>query len=443
MALSFAHGAVQWLAADAANVTYAVTGLGFTPKAIKFWTLGLSSAVDAESSTTHIRRSFGFATSPTDRRCVMQQDQDAAADMLCTTGARDDAVIATVTSTGPACDGRLDLSSMDAGGFTLIVDDATPVDLTVFWEAWGGSDIILAQTLEFSEPAATGSQSYPVIGFTTGDAEHQVVMFAGTQQTAATPSVSRGNSGWMLGYATGTGNLGITASGNNVDAGTASETSRYNQTGECLSMQTATSATDNPTARASFSGFGDNIFTLNWIARATTGRKYIALAIKGGSWAAGSTTIARGTLNATATISGLDFTPLGIDIIYNSNLVVTAGTGTAGDYLSLGTGSSTTSRRVMSAYSEDSDTSSFCFHSIQYDEIAALDVAGTLDSAIDINQMNADGFQLIVDDASAFAATVWLGYLAFGNGTSTVSSGGPGLGAAVTTHRYHRYSMGG
>src|SRR5688572_10497985 len=136
MALEFEHGAVQWLSADAATTTYTVSGLSFQPKALRFYWMGLGSAIDANNETTHSRRGVGFATSTSDRCCVATQDQDAAGSMTCTSGYFTDCVAVTVTST-PSADGKLDINSITSDGFTLIVDDAAPVDITIFWEAWG------------------------------------------------------------------------------------------------------------------------------------------------------------------------------------------------------------------------------------------------------------------------------------------------------------------
>lgn len=171
MALKFTHGAIQWNSVDGVGVTYTVSGLSFQPKALRFYWQGLGSASDANSETTHSRRGVGFATSTSDRRCVGSQDQDAAATMVCTTGYRTDAVALTLTST-PAADGLLDLDAILSDGFRLIVDDAAPVNITIFWEAWGGDDITNAATGEIAEPAAAGNVDYVV----TGSFQPDVVM---------------------------------------------------------------------------------------------------------------------------------------------------------------------------------------------------------------------------------------------------------------------------
>jgi hypothetical protein len=412
MALSFAHGAIRWLAGDAVSTTYTVSGLSFQPKALRFYWQGHGSATDAASETLHIRAGVGFATGTASRRCVGIQNQDAAATSVCTSGFREDCVAMTLTST-PAADGLLDLNSITSDGFTLIVDDQGVVDLEIFWEAWGGSDITVAVDLSIAEPAATGDQDYTVTGFTSG-ATDQVVMFAGTQCTGAAPTAARFDSGLCVGFAAGINTAdNIVVVGNTDDASAAMDTDGACRDGKCLSMITAGGGAVN--AEAALTLFGTNNFRLNWSARAVTNRRYIALAIKGGSWKAAEYTIAGATLNATTTISGLAFTPKGLSLI--GRLSVEQAAGTTEDIVGLGSGSSTSSRRAMGYRSENSTASSVCEanHVIEYDQVLAFpSTAGALLSAYDISQMNADGFQIIVDVAGGVASE-WQGYLTFGD----------------------------
>ena len=154
MALQFASGAIQWLAADAATTVYTISGLPFQPKGLRFYWTGIGSSVNATTDAVDSRRGIGLAVSTSSRRCVATQDQDNVATTVCTAGQFTDCVVATVTATGPARDGALDLNSITSDGFTLIVDVQGPVDITVCWEAWGGSDI----TAERSEERRVGKE---------------------------------------------------------------------------------------------------------------------------------------------------------------------------------------------------------------------------------------------------------------------------------------------
>jgi hypothetical protein len=235
VALSYAHGAVQWLSADAVNTTYPVTGLSFQPKAIRFYWVGLQSATDAVSDAVSSRRGVGFAVSTSSRRAIGTFSQDTPTAANCGDAARNDCVACTTDGAG-ASDGRLDISAIASDGFTLIVDDAAPANVTVFWEAWGGTGITVAVIGDIAEPASNGTQNYTVTGFTS-DGANQVVMFAGCQSTAALNTDAADDAGLHVGFATGTASTDqITVVGNADDASPTMDTDGYCQTGQCISM---------------------------------------------------------------------------------------------------------------------------------------------------------------------------------------------------------------
>lgn len=418
MSLRYAHGAVQWLAADAATTTYPVSGLGFVPKALRFYCCGLQSATDAVSEAVSLRRGVGFAASTSSRRAVGSFSQDTPTAANCGTVACDDAVLCTTDGAG-ARDGLLDLSSIDSDGFTLVVDDATPANLTVFWEAWGGSDIRAVTIGDIAEPAATGTQNYTADRFEASSNGDQVVMFAGVQSVAAVNTAEANDSGMCVGFLTGAGEQCVVA-GNSDDASGTMDTDGYCSGSRCLAMVVIAGGTTH--ARAAFSAFGAGTFTLDWEARLTTNRRSIYMAIKGGNWRAGGYTIDGSTGSATATVSGLPFAPIGISLIGRMTTEQTT-TNTAQDRMSLGSGTSTTSRRSMGVLDEDATLVAEIDTTIQYDQVLCYpSTTGTLLSAYDINAMNSDGFQIIVDVAGGVASE-WQGYLAFASGNLRASDG--------------------
>jgi hypothetical protein len=411
MALLFAHGAVQWLTTDTLSSTKVVTGLGFSPKAIRFYWVGLQNAADALSEAVSARRGVGFAVDASNRRCIGTFSLDGAAAADTDVVACNDAVVVT-TNGAAARDGLLDLTAIGADGFTLTVDDVTPANLTVFWEAWGGTDITSVVLGDITEPAANGAVNYTVNGFTP-DGANQVVMFAGCQSTTTMNTAQVNDAGWHVGFATGTGNNQITVCGNSDEASTTIDTDGYCQTGQCLSMIVVAGGT-SVNARAALTAWGTDQFTLDW-TRATTGRRTVFMAIKGGNWNAGSVTIAGNSASSTATVSGLSYAPLGMSLLGNMRAQNTANTSTAPDRLAFGSGSSTSSRRTMSVYDEDSVANTEVDTTIQYDQVLAYPSAtATLLTAYDINAMNSDGFQLITDVAGGVASE-WIGYLTFGS----------------------------
>jgi len=426
VALEYAHGAIQWLAADVATTVYTVSGLSFQPKALRFSWNGLQSATDAASAAVNLQRGGGFAVDTSNRRCVGSFSQDTAATSNCGTVARNDSLACT-TDGAAASDGELDINSFTADGFTLIVDDACPANLTVFWEAWGGADITVAAVGDIAEPAATGDVDYSVPGFVAG-ATDQVVMLFGVQSTAALNTAASSDSGFMVGYATGAGAQKVVMIGNSDDASTAMDTDFYARGDECLGMIVVAGGTAVD-ARAALTQFGTDNFRLNWAARAVTNRRYIFLAIKGGGWRVGDFTIDTTALNNTATVSGLPFAPRGLSVMCGWRAENASNSAGVQDNVNWGCGSSTSSRRAMSVRDQNATASSVCeiFALIEYDEILGeVSSAGAIDTLVDIDAMNSDGFRLIVDDAAASGSAVaWIGYLAFGDAPAAGAAGRP------------------
>jgi hypothetical protein len=410
VSLQYAHGAVHWLTTDAVGATHVVSGLAFQPKAMRFYCVGLQSASDATSDALNWNIGLGFATSTTDRRCVASHSQDNQAAAVCAVAHRADCVVCIVDGT-PADNGRLDVSAIASDGFTLRVDvQNTQQSVTVFWEAWGGGDIIAAATGDITEPAGTGNQDYTV----TGSFQPHVVMFAGSKQTTA-DAASAIDSGVCIGAATGPGNQWVFAC-NSDDGSATMDCDRYGQSTECLA--THTEAGGNVNARATFVQFNADGFRLNWLARATTGRRSIYLAIRGGGWKAGTYTINAQVLNTTASVTGLPFVPLGCSQATHGLSETTAGSSSLFAVLGFGCFSSTASRRAMGAIDEDATGNSEIDTLIDYDSVIAFPNTtgappGVL-KAIDVNTVTADGFQMIVDTAGGISVDI-VGYLAFGS----------------------------
>lgn len=416
MALEFSHGSIQWLTTTALNGTYTVSGLTFQPKALRFYWVGLqsNSPTNAVSQAVSERRGIGFAVSTTSRRSVGTFSADNLGTSDCGSVAADNSVCITVDGTG-LVDGRLDIDAFLTDGFRLIVDDVTPANITVFWEAWGGSDITVATVGDIAEPAATGDQTYTVTGF---DAlgTNQVVMLAGVQSTAALNTGQATDSGLNVGFASSTAvENNVTVCGNSDDASGTMDTDGYIITGECLSMIVV--AGGNPNARARLSSYGANSFTLNWIARGLTNRRNIFLAIRGGAWEAGGYTINGNTLNSTTTINSFPFYPVGLSLIGRMTTVSAAGTSTVQDRIGFGTGISTTSRNSAGILDEDATASSSSEIDtiIQYDSVLSFpSITGTIQSQYDINSFSLISIQIIVDVAGG-VANEFQGYLTFGS----------------------------
>jgi hypothetical protein len=399
--VSFAHGALTWNAADAVSTVYTVSGLSFQPKVLKVYLQGLASTTDASSGTTSGRVSVGIATGTADRRCMGFIDVDGAGTADTDEHYRNDAVLATTDGAG-AVTGLVDLNSITSDGFTLIVDDQGVVDLRVFWVAWGGADITNATTGEFIEPGATGNVDYVV----TGSFQPTVTWVIGTQLTAAPPTSSVQSAGLSVGAATGSAAQYVVM-GHSDEASAMMDTDFYARPDEILAMPAV--AGGNPTARATFVQFNSDGFRLNWLARALT-RRFMYLAVRGGQWAAGALLIDTTILNATATVSGLPFQPLG-GAMEGSGNQQNVGVSAVNSVMGFGAWTSTTDRRSMGYVSNDGTANAEVNLQISYD--AALTYPNTTGGAgidIDLDAILSDGFRLIIDDADG-QSTALQGYV--------------------------------
>lgn len=410
--MGFAQGAIQWLTSDALNATKVISGLGFSPKAIRFYWMGHQSATDSFTQTVSERRGIGFCRDASTRRAVgtFSADNSGAAD--CGTVAADNSVCITVDGAGTV-DGRLDISSIDVDGFTLIVDDVTPANLTIFYEAWGLDDIQQVTIGDIAEPAATGTQNYTANGFNErGD--NQVVMFAGVQSTAALNTGQANDSGLCVGASTGTATAqNIVVVGNSDDGSDPMDTDSYARATECLAMITV--AGGNPNARAVLSAFGTDTFTLNWTARATTSRRYIYMAIKGGGWQAGSYTI-RQDSGRTAAVSDLPFNLKGASFMGSMKTQSAAGTATAQDRIGLGSASGLLDRKSMGVLDEDATAQADIDLAISYDSIFSYpSTTGTEQARHDLSVWGYNNFTTIVEIDAGGPENEWHGYLAFGS----------------------------
>lgn len=434
--LFYEHGLTTISDSNTINTTISIT-CGFQPKALRFTWVGIDASIGTSntSTTRNSIRGVGFATSTTSRRAVCTYSADAAAAATCRSIWSDTSCIILITT---AIQAKVDINSIDSNGFTLIIDQALGLgagSYVIKWEAWGGSDITNVTIGSIAEPAAIGTQNYTATGFVASPfVPDQCVMLAGVQTVNATDTIQTQDSGLYIGFATSTSTSNnIVLVGNSDDGSATMDTDSYSYTGECAGMIVI--AGGNVTARATLSAYGADLFTLNWLARVTTNRRSIYMAIKGGLWTAGSTTIDGTTLNSTATISDFPFRMRGGCLMGAAKVTTSAGISNVEDVIGygsfrkgqgLGVG---VDNLVYRSYLTVTDRSALADSSILmgYNED---DVLGYIDP--NTNNIGPE-YNISFGGNSATLTTVttggvaneWIGYLVFGDNTTMTSVGHP------------------
>jgi hypothetical protein len=399
MAVSAKVGAFS-TGTGAAATTVAVSGVGFQPGAIIFWWSGRTETSDAIGRATH-QRGFGFAVSASDRQAVGSMSTDAAAASDCGRITRNDACIATVDAAGAVL-ALMDLQSMDADGFTLVVDDAFPSSLRVHYLALAG--MTNAATGWFATPTSTGNADV----VTSLAFQPDLVLFMSCDITSDPPNASASRGHILFGAAVSSSQRAIWNGGSDEAAPTMS-TGNYCNDIECLGF--LNNAATSVAYRADFVSFLSNGFRLN-ILEGTTARRTHYLALKGGNYRVGSLTTQTDTTTPIVQ-SSFGFAPSAALFLSHGNTESTQDTAQANDRLSIGAASSTTNRGAQGTLDENGVANAEVTTAVEHDAVYVnINTSSAIDGLMDMQSFDSDGFTTIMDDADASGKFVW--YVAFG-----------------------------
>jgi len=413
MALSHANGKVQWLNAHSIGTQYTISGLSFQPKAIRVWALGFQLSTDGAVTTQHANRVVGFCDGALQQRSIAAFDQDAVATSATGVIARNNCIACTTNGSG-ATGGILRVHQVNSDGFILEVDATTlSADITILWDVWGGSDITQVVIGDFTASGATGDVDYSAAGMTAG-ATDQILMLAGCHSTAAMNTGTNTDAGFWTGFAKN-GSQQLVYCGNSDDAsGGTADTDAYYQGGECLAIIPVGGAATTAN-RATFSQWNTDGFRLNWLQATTSGQQNIFMAIKGGSWAAGELSINGAVLDATTTVSGLGFTPVGGLLLSGIGQALTVGDTIGTDIVSMGSFSGLSSSHTGSQRSELSNPTQIIQYA-EFDEaLVKVRSDAAVDYALEIDNLASGSFRLIVTQTIGTASNQWVGFMVFGD----------------------------
>lgn len=267
---------------DIAGTMHAHTGYGFTPSVLIPFMGGntTASAVPSTALGFH-KRGVGGAVSPAARHFVASQSVSGQAAADSDQGVRLDAMLANISSTG-TWDGLLDLQSMDADGWTDVVDSA--FSLNFRFHCLGLNTAV--ELVNVTEPAATGNQT-----ITLADGrEPRAVMIVNSPGCVNPPTIvtdSRFMTGWATKNGAGTIKNGILLGGS--DNGQVKMVTRSycragsGSAGDCIAGMA--SDFSSITSRARFTAFTTGGATLNWLSVIGDGtRDYLMIFFYEGNW---------------------------------------------------------------------------------------------------------------------------------------------------------------
>lgn len=113
----------------------AETGFGFKPSSALFFSAGRAKST-ADTASVNAQMSIGAFSSLTNRGAQAGLDEHNKADSETTTAIEFDEVYANI-ATDSTIAGLMDVKSVDADGFTMIMDDADPAQAFVWYVAFG------------------------------------------------------------------------------------------------------------------------------------------------------------------------------------------------------------------------------------------------------------------------------------------------------------------
>lgn len=296
--MSVAVGTFTFDSTDVATTEVAVTGLGFQPDGVLFfWNGQTGVGGPTNNDGRDPGTGMGFALSPTSRVAVSSSIDGMADPYESRRVHADDACVYLLSSNGSSLS-ILDFVSMDADGFTVVVDDQANVDFEIGYMAFKGFDASFIGSL--TEPAATGNQSITGVGF-----QPDIVLFLSVSDPTAATAIAA-DARWMIGAMTPDTEYVSSVADERGKGFT--DTERYSLAGECIALEDD-DGTLGVTGRASFVSMDADGFTINW-AESNASRIVHFIAIKGGDWALGDFSLDNST--GQTAVSGVGFEPEGL-----------------------------------------------------------------------------------------------------------------------------------
>jgi hypothetical protein len=400
-----AVGSLEVTSSQVATTTIPVTGVGFTPKLILFFWNGRSDTADANGRADP-RRGFGAASGTSARRCITGFSDDASAGLANGRQGRDDACVAEVSAS--QTDGRLDLQSFDADGFTMIVDVQFVNTHRIFFLAVGGNTV-LAKVGTVNITAGTGN-----LGFTDPAFKPTGLLLFGNGLLSAEINTFVQPDQFNLGF--GTSNTNRWTVGGTAHAGS-DVAGSYGHDAEVFSNVRFDGAVVDITGRSNFISFDTNGFTLNRLETfGSLGPHTFYVALQGAKCVVFPITTRTDT-TTDIVASGLALRPKALVMLSMAKTVLSQDQVQDNDEWSLGVvaenpaGGAPIQRAMGTIVKNGSgaEAGSAIAYNAAY---VNMDTAAAMEGKMRVTSLEVDGFKARMDDADPSAA--YVGVLAIG-----------------------------
>lgn len=375
-----------------------VTGVGFEPDAVFLRWTGRNASTDAGPGKHDLMAGFGYILDNGKRGCISEVVQNNADPYAVGSGIWNTQAVVRQSNTG-ATSGKADYVSMDSDGFTLVIDEQFGAEITVSYIAISGKQF---NVIEFSEPGATGNQSYTGAGF-----EPTFALFLqATWQTSYDTMIADSRLGIGAAIGSDAAQQAVWAKFEAHGLGYAN-TGTYCRRTECLAGMNGDTSVD---MRASLVSFDSDGFTLNWLERAAS-RVCLAI-VSDGRWYVNNDVTKTNT--TPFSLSGFTWQPEGAMFFSACNIESTQDVGqrisSGGVHrggCSVGFATSETERNCLyTRYTQDGITgTSRSVSQHEFDEVyisANKDSAPAVSGLMDVNSaFAADDIDLVMDNAEA------------------------------------------
>jgi len=395
------------------NETQPITGIGFAPKVILFWFSGIYNT--SASSLINDQNVFGLgaATSASSRwltNNIVAPGAISNATRYSSSGSIANFIYNLADS------GKVDISSLDNDGFTLVARSEITLAYKISYLALGGDELKNAYLGTYTTPTYTGSFAVTDVGFEPS------AVISSTISGDIIEKWGISNAYLSLGFAANDGNGGannsvISSFVGDLDGSNRSYGYGYNQ--EYLAVITDTPSYQIIT-RESITSFTNNGFIINSL-EGTTARIVFYVALQGGRYSVGELTTRTDTNDITNTVG---FKPSAILFASANRALSTQDTVSASSLMSLGTisGSNSVVQSVSNfTFSEDGCAAMIYYEDRVYASASGIFPSAWLNGTMRVKSIENTGFTTVMSNVDL--SPNWVTYLAIGgvapSGTTT------------------------